>query len=67
MVRMSDEHREKILQCIRENGPCSQTFVKKTTGFSFTTVRVEIAKLEAKEKISVKWIGHTMVLRVIDG
>ena len=67
MVRMSKQHREKILQCVRENGPCSQTFVKETTGFSLTTVRVEIAILEAKEKISVEWIGHTKVLTVIDG
>ena len=61
---MSDEHRKTILNCIRENGPCSVSYVKETTGLSYTTVRIEIAVLEALEQISVRWVGHTKVLTV---
>lgn len=60
----SMKHQQIILQYIEENGPCSVTDVKEGTELSFTSVRIEVAVLEALNKIYVEWVGHTKVLTV---
>ena len=57
-------YRQIIIQYIEENGPCSVTEVKEGTGLSFTSVRIEIAVLEALNEIYAEWVGHTKMLTV---
>jgi len=60
-----NQHRETVLNYIRENGPCSLSDIRRGTSLSFTTIRIEVAVLEALKTVKVKWVGNTKLLSVV--
>jgi len=54
------------LNYIRENGPCSLSDIRRGASLSFTTIRIEVAVLEALETVKVKWVGNTKLLLVVE-
>jgi len=66
MNRDHNQHRETVLNYIRENGPCSLSDIRRGTNLSFTTIRIEVAVLEALEIVKVKWVGNTKLLSVVE-